>query len=94
MVDFLELFNMTARAARPAHHKFEPVLSMDTAFKDTCLDSLDMLMVGMYMAMIYDIEDSIAKNLQPETVQEMYDQIQVHKKRDPESVAWAKELIK
>jgi acyl carrier protein len=94
MVDFLELLNMAARVARPAHHSFEPIDSMDAKFVDTCLDSLDMLMVGMYMAEIYDIDDAIAKTLNPESVQEMYDQIQVHKKRDPESVQWAKDLIK
>jgi len=53
-----------------------------------------MLMIGMYMSEIYDIDDEIAKELNPETVQEMYDLVQLHKKRDPESMEWAMELIK
>jgi len=93
-MNFLELLNGVARVARPAHHEFIPIASMDERFENTCFDSLDMLMIAMYMAMIYDIDDEIAKELRPETVQEMYDLIQQHKKRDPESMEWAMELIK
>lgn len=94
MIDFIQLFNKVARVARPAHHEFVPIQSMDVKFTDSCLDSLDMLMVGMYMSEIYDIEDTIAKELHPESMQEMLDLINLHKKRDPESIEWAMELIK
>jgi hypothetical protein len=46
------------------------------------------------MSEIYGIDDEIAKELHPETVQEMLDLINLHKKRDPESVEWAMEFIK
>lgn len=94
MIDFLDLFNMVARVARPAHHEFVPIESLDVRFADTCLDSLDMLMIGMYFSMIYDVEDEIAKTFQPETMQELIAFIEEHKKRDPESIEWARELIK
>ena len=94
MIDFIELFNKVARVARPAHHEYVPIESMDVKFIDTTLDSLDMLLVGMYMADIYDIEDAIAKELHPESMQEMLDLINLHKKRDPESIEWAMEKIK
>lgn len=94
MTNFLELFNGVARVARPAHHEFIPVESMNEKFTDTCFDSLDMMMIAMYMAMIYDIDDEIAKEMRPETVQAMFDLIQQHKRQDPESVAAALELIK
>jgi hypothetical protein len=93
-MNFIELLNGVARVARPAHHEFVPVQSMEERFEHTCFDSLDMLMISMYMSMIYDIDDEIAKELRPETVQEMYNLIQQHKKRDPESIEWAMELIK
>jgi hypothetical protein len=93
-MNFIELLNGVARVARPAHHEFVPIELMEERFVDSCFDSLDMLMISMYMAMIYDIDDEIAKELRPETVQEMYDLIQQHKKRDPESMEWAMELIK
>lgn len=93
-MNFIDLVNAVARVARPAHHEFVPILSMDESFAESCFDSMDMMMIGMYMAMIYDIDDEIAKEMYPATVQEMYDLIQVHKKRDPESIEWAMELIK
>jgi acyl carrier protein len=93
-MNFLELLNKVARVARPAHHEFIPIESMEERFEETCFDSLDMLMIGMFMSMIYDIEDDISKEFQPETVQALYDFIQLHKKRDPESIEWALEQIK
>jgi hypothetical protein len=67
---------------------------MDERFEETCFDSLDMLMISMFMGMIYDIPDEISKEFQPETVDELYDFIQLHKTRDPESMEWALEQIK
>lgn len=93
-MNFIELLNKVARVARPAHHEFIPIESMDERFEETCFDSLDMLMIGMYMGMIYDIDDEISKEFQPETVDELYDFIQLHKTRDPESMEWALEQIK
>ena len=94
MIDFLELLNKVARVARPAHHEFVPITDMNLKFTESCLDSLDMLMVGMYMSEIYDIEDAIAKELRPETPAQMLEEIVKYKKRDPESVEAAVEMIK
>lgn len=93
-MNFIELLNKVGRVARPAHHEFVTIESMEERFENSCFDSLDMLMIGMYMSEIYDIDDEIAKELKFETVQEMYDLVQLHKKRDPESMEWAMELIK
>jgi acyl carrier protein len=94
VIDFIELLNKVARVARPAHHEFVPIQSMDERFEHGSLDSLDMLMVAMYMAEIYGIDDEVAKDLQPETVQQMLDVINEHKTKDPESVEAAVEMIK
>ena len=67
---------------------------MEQRFTESSLDSLDMLMMAFYMAEIYDIDDEVAKELRPETVQELLDAINLHKKRDPESIEWAMELVK
>ena len=93
-MDFLELLNKVARVARPAHHEFIPMQNMHEKFEESCFDSLDMLMIGMYMGMIHDIDDDIAKEFQPETPQSMLEFIEKHKKRDPESIEWALEQIK
>jgi hypothetical protein len=93
-MEFLDLFNKVARVARPAHHEYVPFTSMDQRFTESSLDSLDMLMMALYMSEIYDIDDEVAKELRPETVQELLDAINLHKKRDPESIEWALEYIK
>ena len=94
MIDFIELFNKVARVARPAHHEFVPITSMETKFVDSCFDSLDMLLIAIYMAEIYGIDDEVAKELHPESMQEMLDAINQHKTRDPESIEAAVEQIK
>lgn len=94
MVDFLELFNKVARVARPAHHGYVPYESMERRFEEGDLDSLDMLMMSMYMSDIYGIADEVAKEMRPETIQEMHDLIMQHKTQEPESVKAALEMIK
>ena len=93
-MNFLDLLNAVARVARPAHHEFTPVTSMDEPFTESCFDSMDMMMIGMYMAMIYNIDDDIAKELRPETPAQMLAEIEQHKTQDPESIEAAMELIK
>jgi hypothetical protein len=94
MIDFIELLNKVARVARPAHHEFVPIQSMEERFEESCLDSLDMLMVAMYMSELYGIDDEVAKELRPETVQEMLDLIVLHKTKEPESIEAAMKEIK
>jgi hypothetical protein len=93
-MNFIELFNKVAKVARPSHLEFVPFTSMEDIFTESTLDSLDMLMMSFYMCEIYDIDDEIAKELHPETLQEFFDAVNLHKKRDPESIEWAMEFIK
>ena len=93
-MNFLDLLNMVAREARPAFRDLSPMASMDMPFTETEIDSLDGLMIVMYMAIIYDIEDDLVKDFHPETPQQLHDFLQEHKKRDPVSIEEAKEMIK
>ena len=93
-MNFLDLLNAVARVARPAHHEFVPVTDMDEKFTDSCFDSMDMMMIGMYLAKIYNIDDDIAKELRPETPAQMWQDIEMHKTQEPESLEAAMELIK
>lgn len=93
-MNFLDLLNMVAREARPAFRDLAPLDSMESPFKETELDSLDGLLIVMYMAIIYGIEDDLVKEFHPETPQQLLDFIEQHKTQDPASVEEAKELIK
>lgn len=93
-MNFLDLLNMVAREARPAHFGLTPMTAMDTPFTETEIDSLDGLMIVMYFSIIYGIEDDLVKDFHPETPQQLFDFIEQHKTQDPESIEHAKELIK
>ena len=94
MMEFIELLNMVAREARPAFRDLSPIDRMDMPFTETEIDSLDGLMIVMYMSIIYNIKDDLVKDFHPETPQQLFDFLLEHKKRDPVSVEEAKEMIK
>lgn len=93
-MNFLDLLNTVAREARPAHFGLTPITEMDTPFTETEIDSLDGLMIVMYFSIIYDIHDDLVKDFHPETPQQLFDFLEIHKTRDPVSIEEAKEMIK
>jgi acyl carrier protein len=94
MINFIDLFNAVAKFVRPAHHDYEPFTNENQLFTDSSLDSLDMLMLGIYMCEIYGISEEIGKTMQPTNIAEMKAFISEHKTKDPESIDAALELIK
>ena len=94
MIDFIELFNVVARAAKPAHMSFKPAESMEDAMAELSIDSLDGLVMLMYFCELYGVDDETSKEWHPTTVQEVYDLLMAHKTIEPESVEKAKEQIK
>ena len=88
-MNFLDLLNRVARLAKPAHQDLTPIDSMDTPFKDTEIDSLDGMMIVMYMAIIYGVSDDDAKDFTPTTPQELQDFVEQYKTKTPESIEQA-----
>lgn len=93
-MNFLDLLNKVARQARPAHNEYNDIDDVNVKFTDTDVDSLDNMMIVMFFAIIYDISDEVAKDFHPETPKVLEDFINAHKKRDPESIDAALEMIK
>jgi acyl carrier protein len=94
MVDFLELFNGVAKVARPIQTNWIPATSLDQTFQDLSLDSMDTLMVCIYMSELYGIDEETAKTMQPKTIQELCDFLQQHKTMEPQSIEDAVQSIK
>jgi acyl carrier protein len=94
MIDFIELFNVVARVAKPAHMSFKAAESMTDAMAELRIDSLDGLVMLMYFCELYGVSDETSKEWHPTTVQEVYDLLMEHKTIEPESVEQAKEQIK
>jgi acyl carrier protein len=93
-MNFLELLNGVARVAKPIHQNLKPLESMDERFENTEIDSLDGLLIVMYMSELYGIADEVSKDFTPQTPQELHDFIQQHKTTEPESIEAALEQIK
>jgi len=94
MIDFIELFNVVARIAKPAHMSFKPAESMEDLMADLSIDSLDGLVMMMYLTELYGVSDETCKEWHPTTVQEIHDLLMEHKTIEPESLEKAKEQIK
>ena len=94
MINFKELFDAVVKQARPNFSDDIHVESDTEPFGDTGLDSLDMLMIGMYFSIVYGIDDEIAKTMQPRNLKELRDFVMEHKTQEPTSIAEAMELIK
>jgi len=90
----LELLNQVARVAKPIHNDLKPLESMDTPFTETEIDSLDGILIVMYMSEIYGIADEVGKEFTPTTPQELFDFIEQHKTTEPKSLEAALEIIK
>lgn len=86
-MNFLDLFNGVARLAKPAvASDLVPVTDMNAPIKDLGIDSLDMLMITVYLCEIYGIPEEVGKNLKPASVAEVEAFVNQHKTRDPGSV--------
>jgi len=93
-MNFLELLNAVAKLARPIHFETVSIIDMETKFKDIGLDSLDGLIMMMYLCELYGIEEEISKEWNPQTPQEMHDLLMAHKTREPASVEEAMKQCK
>lgn len=94
-MDKLELFNKLARHIRPAFAEYKDVTSLDADLKDTGLDSLDYVMMGIYLSTIYGVPENISKDFAPTTVGEFFDLNEAHKTQDtPATADEAMEMVK
>lgn len=88
-MDFIKLFNEVSVVARPAHKGETAIVSLDEKFSDADLDSLDTLLIGIYMCEIYGISEEIGKTMKVSTPMEMYNFIEQNKTKEPESIEQA-----
>jgi acyl carrier protein len=86
-MNFLDLFNRLARLAKPAAaSELVEITDPQGPLKDTGIDSLDMLMITVYLCEIFGIPEEVGKNLKPASVAEVEAFVQQHKTRDFGSV--------
>jgi acyl carrier protein len=85
-MDFLTLVHEVGKLAKPFHQDNLAVPDWDTPFNEIGFDSLDLLVVGIYITDIYGIPEEIGKTMQVKNCTELKAFIDKHKTKEPESL--------
>lgn len=85
-MNFLDILNEAAYEARPTYRGTPIFKSMDERLNNGILDSLDYIMVLMFISVIYGIPDEVAKEAKPLTVKDIYDFVQANKTKEPSTM--------
>lgn len=93
-MDKLELFNGLINIVTPVNSMGAEAKSLDQPLNETGLDSLDLLMMAIYLSDIYGVDEETAKTMQPMTVQDMFDFMEKHATKQPNNIHEAIESIK
>jgi len=93
-MDKLELFNALIVVVTPVNSMGAHAASLDDSLSGTGLDSLDLLMMGIYLGDIYGVEEEELKLLQPTTVKDMFDFMEQRKTKEiPQTVQEALGMV-
>jgi acyl carrier protein len=87
--ELLEIMKGVVKVARPVSADDIVIDSLDTLLKDTGLDSLDFLMVGVYVSDVYGVSDEDVKAMQmveTSTIRDMFSYMQAHATKQPTNV--------
>lgn len=88
-MDLKELFNEVISLATPINTSKAYVEDLNVPLNETGLDSLDLLMVGVYLSEIYGVPEEIAKTMQVKTPGEMFEFLQKHATKEVTDVETA-----
>lgn len=92
-MDFLELVNQVGRAVKKHSQEYKELPSKDSLFKEYGYDSLDTLMLTIYVSEAYGLPKEISEKLFPATVTELELSVSLHKTRDPASIQEVVDLV-
>ena len=106
-MDKVELFNEVIKIAKPAGFERPVATSLDQELFDLGLDSLDILLLSVYLADIYGVSEELLKQLKPTvidkedgtkvktmTLANVYEFMEQHKTLNPTNVSEALQKIK
>jgi acyl carrier protein len=95
--DLLQILNAAVKLARPVGADDIKIESLDTPIKDTGLDSLDILMVSVYISDVYGVSEEDMKLMAfqvDSTIRDFMDFMIEHKTKDPQTLEEALKAIK
>jgi hypothetical protein len=92
--DFISLLNFVAKKAKPHGNDLLKITAMKQDLRDCGLDSLDMLVVGMYLCEAWDIDNETSKGMNGHTPELLLGFLEMHGRRKPNTYDEAVSLIK
>jgi acyl carrier protein len=93
-MDKIELFNALINIVTPVNSMGAKAEALSDPLSETGLDSLDILMMSIYLSDIYGVPEEIAKTMQPLTVNDMFVFMEQHATKTPTSVQESLDSIK
>ena len=93
-MDYLELFNAVAKVAKPINISEAKATSYDQPLAETGFDSLDFLLIGVYLSDIFGVSEETVQLMKPETVKDMMEFMIKHSTKNPTTIEEALESIK
>lgn len=85
-MDYLHLFNEVIKVATPLNSNKAQATALDQPLAETGLDSLDLLMVSIYLAEIFGVSEEIAKQVQAKTAGDLVNYMHFNRTKEPNSV--------
>lgn len=85
-MDFLELVHEIGRLAKPMHQDTLERPGWETPLNEIGFDSLDLLLVSLYICDVYGIPEEIGKTMQVKNCTELKAFVDQHKTVEPESL--------
>lgn len=92
-MDFVALVNAVGKVVKKHSSEYRPIESADTPFSESCYDSLDCMMIFIYISESYEVPQEISEKLFPATVAELEAGIMANKNRDPADIAEVVALV-
>jgi hypothetical protein len=91
---FINIFNAIANVVKNNKEDEIYAKSIEDTWEQIGLDSLDTIMVFVYMSDVYGIEDCIMKEWVPKNIHEFHDLLMANKTKEPQSVEEAMSGVK
>jgi acyl carrier protein len=92
-MDKLELFNRLIAIVVPVNSMGAKAEALSDPLSETGLDSLDLLMIGIYLSDIYGVSEEIAKTMEATTVNDMFVFMEQHATKTPTNIQEALESV-
>lgn len=93
-MDYIRLFNELVKVIKPATADSCLANSLTDDMQELGLDSLDFILLFLYLSDIYGIDDETTRSMPTGTIQELFQFIQQRKTTEPTSVEAAVDTIK